>query len=154
MKNRIEALHTLKCYLKQAKMAFTFEKKMVFEAVFNLKKGFRAEEIIEILKKGRPSISRSTTYRTLRIMETSGILNRIYRKGIPVYDFSPINVSYIKIICKKCGKTINIKNKLLLDILSTECENNKFSNSTLFVDITGICSNCKKMVKPPQNCGG
>jgi Fur family ferric uptake transcriptional regulator len=130
-------------YLKQEGLSFTFEKRIIFEKVFNLKHHFKAKDIISSIEESAYHISSATVYRTLKMMEKAGVLRRVYEnKGYFLYELVSNGTHEGHIICRNCGKMIEVNDVRLEKIEREICKRHKFSAENINVTITGICSTC------------
>lgn len=120
-------------------------RKKVFDFLLKNKgKHFSALDIYNKLKtKG---VSLTTIYRTLSILEKSGVVKRT--------SFSKRHMSYeifkephIHLICSNCGKIKEIKAPEIHKLFETlDIKNSLKTFNPLFyiIEIYGICENCKK----------
>jgi len=120
-------------------------RKEIFEFLLKNKgEHFSAKDLYDKLKtKG---VSLTTIYRTLSILEKTGVVKRT--------SFSKRHMSYeifkephIHLICSKCGKIKEIKAPEIHKLYEVLDINNSLKSlDPLFyiIEIYGICENCKK----------
>lgn len=68
---------TFKCYLAQEGLRVTSQRLAIFEAAFNHKDHFTAEDLLDQARKIDRSVSRATVYRTLPILTKSELVREI-----------------------------------------------------------------------------
>lgn len=71
------ARETFRCYLAKEGLRITSQRLAIFEASFNQKDHFTAEELLEKARLLDPSVSRATVYRTLPILTESELVKEI-----------------------------------------------------------------------------
>ena len=67
---------------------------------------FNGEQIFEELKKTEPSISLSTVYNTLDVLEKSGIINSFEANGITWYEMR--RIPHINVFCIDTNEIIDM----------------------------------------------
>ncbi len=71
------ARETFKCYLGKEGLRVTSQRLAIFEAAFNQKDHFTAEELLDQARSIDRSVSRATVYRTLPILAKSELVREI-----------------------------------------------------------------------------
>ncbi len=127
------------------KLNNTTNKKIILEIFQNSDKPLIVEEISKKMfeKTGKKMIL-STIYRNLKNMEDVGILKKIFNQdGSYMYILKGENSSKAEIECRKCHKTVEIKEDTLKEAEKT-LEKLGFSLSEN-IHLTGECEDCKKI---------
>jgi Fur family ferric uptake transcriptional regulator len=127
---------------------FTSPRQIILDIVLASNKHLSAEEIFFKAKEIYPGIGIATVYRTLEILHEMGIIEK--------HDFGHKKVMYEKsrgeshshIICKKCGKVVNVSfddvecketlNKMKENILKKY----DFKIEAFKIQFFGICKEC------------
>lgn len=109
----------------------------------NKGKHLSAEDIYRALKK--KGVSLTTVYRTLKILERAGIVNKsTFSKRHMSYELS--YKPHIHLICSDCGKIEEIKGvppEKLIKLFGIEISEKDFVPVSYIVEIYGICKNCR-----------
>src|SRR5512139_1709538 len=104
--NKVEKL--LRGYCRQKRLKYTPERKKILEAVCAIDNHFEADDLyLKLREVGGRRISRATVYRTLPLLEESGLIRRVilvdkHTYYEHVYD----HLHHEHLICRKCGKII------------------------------------------------
>ena len=65
-------------YLEQSQLKYTPERKVILREIFSLHNHFEADELyFKLRQKGGQRISRATVYRTLPLLEKSGLIRKV-----------------------------------------------------------------------------
>ena len=119
------------------KLNNTTNKKIILEIFQNSDKPLIVEDISK-------KMFLSTIYRNLKNMEDVGILKKIFNQdGSYMYILKGENSSKAEIECRKCHKTVEIKEDTLKEAEKT-LEKLGFSLSEN-IHLTGECEDCKKI---------
>ena len=127
------------------KLNNTANRKIILEIFQNSNKPLIVEEIVkEMFEKTGKKMILSTIYRNLKNMEDVGILKKIFNQdGSYMYILKGENSSKAEIECRKCHKTVEIKEDTLKEAEKT-LEKLGFSLSEN-IHLTGECEDCKKI---------
>jgi len=133
-------------YLKQKQLKYTPERKIILEEVFSIHNHFEADELYLILRqKSNYRISRATVYRTLPLLEESGLIRRVvFTEKHTHYERVYGHKHHEHLICLKCGKVIDFYIKSLEDTLEGVARENEFKHGAHKLEITGYCKDCQE----------
>ena len=134
-------------YLEQKQLKYTPERKVILREVFSLHNHFEADELyFKLRKKGSHRISRATVYRTLPLLEESGLIRRVvFIDKHTHYEHVYGSMHHEHLICLSCGDVIEFYKKSLEDTLEDVARENKFNSVAHKLEITGYCRNCSKL---------
>jgi Fur family ferric uptake transcriptional regulator len=136
----------LRVYCKQKNLKYTPERKRILEAACSMDNHFEADDLYLTLRKsGGRRISRATVYRTLPLLEESGLIRRVifidkHTHYEQVYD----HLHHEHLICLKCGKIIEFYRQSLEDALDDIARENRFTPVAHKLEITGYCDDCSR----------
>ena len=109
--DRRKSRETFKEFLTQKGLRMTNQRTAIFDAVFNQKEHFTAEDLLDFSRGLDRSVSRATVYRTLPILTEGGLV-----KEIDVgrdYKFYLANrgqkTEQAQVICQDCEKIFEIE---------------------------------------------
>lgn len=104
-----------------------------------------AEELYDLVKKDCPEIGLATIYRTIQLLEEIGVLCKLnLDDGCNRYELVDQEESHQHhhLICKKCGKVIEVEEDLLDSIEKNVEGKYNFKIENHSVKFLGICNEC------------
>ncbi|MEA2104131.1 MAG: transcriptional repressor [Candidatus Cloacimonadota bacterium] len=138
-------LENLKVYMGKHNMLWSVERQTIAEKVSASNNHFTADNLYIDLKQSGKDISRATVYRTLEILEKSGLVSKIQLKsGKHLYENIIGYSHHDHMICEKCGKIIEFYSEEIEKIQKKICTDNNFKMTGHTMRICGICSECQK----------
>jgi Fur family transcriptional regulator, ferric uptake regulator len=101
------------------------------------------EEIFSFVKNKLPRISKKTVYSNLQFLCNEGLIQDVRIKGVQRYE--PQSNPHHHLICRKCGKILDIQSEELLShaMKVGKTLRNFFVEST-DINFYGICKKCKE----------
>ena len=135
-------------YLEQNQLKYTPERKVILREVFSLHNHFEADELyFRVRQKGERRISRATVYRTLPLLEESGLIRRVvFIDKHTHYELAYGHMHHEHLICITCGNVIEFYKKSLEDSLEEVARENAFEPIGHKLEITGYCKKCRGKV--------
>lgn len=140
----------LKNILVKKGYKLTTQRRVVYEILVEQENSHLCpEEIFEFVKNKYPEIGLATIYRTLQLFEEIGIVYKInFNDGCYRYELNAQNKDekhrHHHLICKKCGKIIEVKEDLLNSLEEVIEKQYDFEIHNHSLKFTGVCSQCKK----------
>lgn len=138
-------------FLLTKKMRLTPEREAIVEAVYATHDHFDAEQWVGDFARSKgqsSSASRSTIYRTLKLLVEAGLLRRVARANDrEVYEHDYGYPQHDHLICKKCGKMIEFLNTAIAEVLEKIAADHGFRMSGHRLEVEGVCATCSR---PPQ----
>lgn len=132
--------------LKEKGFKLTPQRRSVLDIILeNEGKHLSAEEIYDLVKKFCPEIGLATVYRTMQVLDELGLVYKHnFDDGRIRYEITHNeDHQHHHLVCKKCGKVIEVEEDLL-ELLETQVENKySFSITDHNVKFFGYCSSCK-----------
>ncbi|WP_235905237.1 Fur family transcriptional regulator [Tautonia marina] len=122
----------------------TEPRRILVNHIFNSHKHFDADELVADLREAGRRVSRSTVYRTLRLMVEAGLLRELRLTNRSAYEHNYGYPSHDHMHCTECGAIVEFRNdeiRRIRDVIAEQfgfrAENHKFV-------ITGQCPDCLK----------
>ena len=138
-------LETFKQLLKDNKLKFTRQRELVFKALYDNEGHFTPEDLSTLIKEQHPdlTISIPTIYRTLGLLEESGIVDSLSfgAKG-KKYEFG-LKEHHDHLICNQCGKLIEFQDDVIEKRQEEIAKKFNFKMTDHTMNIRGICEACQ-----------
>ena len=139
-------LSTFRELLKEDNLKFTKQRELVLKIVYENSGHFTPEDIYNLIKEKHPNITIgiATIYRTLSLLEESGIVNSLSfgSKG-KKYEFG-LTDHHDHLICTECGKLIEFQDAIIENRQEEIAREFNFKMTDHTMNITGICEDCQK----------
>jgi Fur family transcriptional regulator, ferric uptake regulator len=124
-------------------MRQTRQRQQVWDAVQRLGGHCTADEITAELQRTVPGFSRSTVYRALEALSTSGAL-RAVRLGDGPIHYEASAEDHQHAICQVCGGVLHIEHDLVAELERHLQELHRFRPVRTDVLVVGICNECAR----------
>lgn len=112
--------------------------------IANKKQHLSAAELYDLLKKKDKSIGLATIYRTMELLEKEGIvIRRDFESDIARYEIVINQLEHNHLICKKCGKIIEIPDMLSDNVNEKLLNENNFRYLNHSIKFYGYCKECQ-----------
>lgn len=127
----------------------TTQRILVFDILAeNRNQHLSTEEVYELIKNKNPKMGIATIYRTLQLFEEIGLVYKHnFDDGCSRYEILSPNSSEVHqhhhLLCKKCGKIIEVKEDLMNSLEEIIEKQYNFEILNHVVKFTGICSQCR-----------
>ena len=132
--------------LKENGLKYTFQREALLRTLYNADGHFTPENLYNEIKKRYPdvNIGIATVYRTLNLLEDSGIASSI-SFGIQGKKYELANKPHHDhLICKKCGKIVEFHDASIEKKQIAIAKENGFVLTSHLMQLYGICSDCNK----------
>jgi Fe2+ or Zn2+ uptake regulation protein len=124
-------------------MRQTRQRQQVWEAIQRLGGHCTADEITAELQLGRPGFSRSTVYRALEALSTSGALHAVRLGDGPVH-YEVSGEEHQHAICQVCQGILHIEHGLVAELERHLEERHRFKPVRTEVVVVGVCDACTR----------
>lgn len=145
----INTMDILKEKLKETGFKITPQRRAIVDILLkNNNEHLSSEEIYDLVRIDCPEIGLATVYRTMQLLDEVGVISKLnLDDGCIRYELS-LNKdechNHHHLICKKCGKIMEVKEDLL-DVIEKQIQEiYKFEILDHDVKFYGSCENCKK----------
>lgn len=131
-------------YLTSENQRYSEQKKDIVNAIIEKKDHFEIDEFIsEVHLKGK-RLARATVYRTIKQLLDANLIQKITAgNGRVYYEYNETLEQHDHMICNKCGKILEIKNKSIESLINKECKRLGFKPEYRSLHIYGICNDCR-----------
>lgn len=124
-------------------MRRTRQRQQVWEAVHRLGGHCTADEITAELQREQPGFARSTVYRALEALTTSGALHAV-RLGEGPIHYEVAAEDHQHALCQVCQGILHIEHGLLAELERHLEERHRFRPLRTDVVVIGICDACAR----------
>ncbi|MCK4357542.1 MAG: transcriptional repressor [Candidatus Cloacimonetes bacterium] len=142
MKNEVRKFQQ---FIQKHNLLWSSEREIITEQVFDNHFHFTADDLFIQLSKRDKKISRATVYRTLDLLEKSGLVSKIQlQHGKHIYEHIFGHKHHDHLICQKCGKMIEFHCEDIEEWQKKISSENNFKMTGHSLKIYGICADCMK----------
>ena len=138
-------LEKFKSLLKNNTLKFTKQRELILKFLYENSEHYTPEDIYMLLKKEYPEINIgiATVYRTLTLLEESGIASSIsFGAAGKKYELG-LKKHHDHLICTACGEIIEFFDETIEEQQEKIAEKFHFQMHDHTMKIVGLCENCQ-----------
>ena len=142
-------LERFKTLLKENGLKFTKQRELVLKCLYENEGHFTPDELYSLLKRDYPEITIgiATVYRTLALLEESGIATSIsFGTQGKRYEFG-LKKHHDHLICTECGKIIEFFDETIEKRQEEIARTFNFEMHDHTMKIVGLCEACRNQSK-------
>ncbi len=128
-------------FLQKKGLKMTWERNIILKEVLGWKGHFQADEMVRFFDSSSQRISRATVYRTLKLLEESGVI-KSFQGSEDVKIYEKVKKHHDHLICTKCGKIMEFYNSEIEALQKAACKSAGFKPEYHVMNIYGLCSDC------------
>jgi len=139
-------LEKFKTLLKENSLKFTKQRELLLKFLYENKGHFTPEDMYMLLKKQNPDINIgiATIYRTLSLLEESGIASSIsFGAQGKKYELG-LKQHHDHLICTVCGEITEFFDETIEEQQEMIAKKFNFTMTDHTMKIIGLCENCKR----------
>ncbi len=144
--NKITEVHkALRDYLHTQGLKATPERFAVLDEVYSTNFHFEADDILVRMRKKKMHVSRATIYRTLELLENSGLIRKAKlgeTKAYYEHTYGRHHHEHMK--CTQCGRVIEFESEEIEKLQDVICRQYNFQMTNHILHLFGICEDCQK----------
>jgi Fur family ferric uptake transcriptional regulator len=131
-------------FLAERKLRMTKERETLVREILRAPRHFEAEQLIRRLRWSRRRVSRATVYRTLSLLESSGILKRSTFGGDRSYYEAVLNEGHHDhLVCLECGRIEEFEEPQIETLQQRVCSDKGFTLMDHVHQMFGLCPECE-----------
>jgi Fur family ferric uptake transcriptional regulator len=131
-------------------MRRTRQRALVWETVRSAGPHLTADEIALEIRKLEPRFSRSTVYRALEALTTSGDVRTLRLETGPVlYECATLG-EHQHAVCQSCQAILHLEPELVRELERHLEQMHRFKPARTDVVVVGVCSGCAQSHGPPK----
>ena len=134
-------------FLSTRGMRLTAERETIVNEIFSSHEHFDPEQLIlRLTQQQNPRrVSRASVYRTLTLLEESGIIRRVARANDrEVYEHDYGYPQHDHFICSECNALIEFQNSAISHIVDELGTSHGFRVSGHRLEVYGVCADCSR----------
>ena len=135
-------------YLEIRGEKLTEPRRVLVRHIFDTHKHFDADELVADLHRSGRKVSRSTVYRTLRLLVDAGLLRELRLTNRTAYEHDYGYPSHDHLHCTECNAVVEFRNDEVRRIRELVGLENGFRTAGHRFVITGVCRACVRVRKP------
>ncbi len=126
----------------------TEPRRVLIRHIFDSHKHFDADELILDLHNAGRRVSRSTVYRTLRLLVDAGLLRELRLTNRTAYEHDYGYPSHDHLHCTECNAVVEFRNDEIRRVREAISLEHGFRAAGHRFMITGVCSACSRARSP------
>jgi Fur family ferric uptake transcriptional regulator len=126
----------------------TEPRRVLVRHIFNSNKHFDADELVRDLHDAGRHVSRSTVYRTLRLLVESGLLRELRLTNRSAFEHDYGAPTHDHLHCTSCNRIVEFRNDEVLKLRDSLSLAHGFRPSGHRFLISGVCSACSRSHTP------
>ncbi len=137
-------------HLKQSGLKLTRPRRLVAEKLVDAHKHVSADDLIDMLRRDRTPVSKATVYRTLAVLQKSGLFDgHDFGDGRKVYEPMMGRAHHDHLYCISCGSVIEFEEPRIEKLQDEVVARHKFTPVYHSHKIFGFCESCGAAGKKP-----
>jgi Fur family ferric uptake transcriptional regulator len=126
----------------------TEPRRVLVRHIFKSRKHFDADELVRDLHDASHHVSRSTVYRTLRLLVEAGLLRELRLTNRSAFEHDYGSPTHDHLHCTSCNRIVEFRNDEVLKLRDSLSLAHGFRPSGHRFLISGICSACSRSHTP------
>jgi Fur family ferric uptake transcriptional regulator len=126
----------------------TDPRRVLVRHIYSTHKHFDADELVRDLHDSGRAISRSTVYRTLRLLVEAGLLRELRLTNRTAYEHDYGYPDHDHLHCTVCNKVVEFRNDEILELRDAVSRTHGFRATGHRFLIEGVCSACNRSHSP------
>ncbi|MCJ2163208.1 MULTISPECIES: Fur family transcriptional regulator [unclassified Pseudodesulfovibrio] len=132
-------------YLADENLKMTPQRRIILDTLLRQNEHLSSEELYARVKKRDASIGQATVYRTLKLLNDSGLIEALdFADGVTRYELSYGKDHHDHLICERCGKNIEIMDPVIERRQEELAREHGFRLLKHKMYLYGVCADCRK----------
>ena len=131
-------------HIKKSGLKRTAQRDLILDVFLRTEGHVSSEDLYELVKSEDPSIGFTTVYRTLKLLQESGLARDVqYFDGRMLYEHDFKHAHHDHLICTSCGALIEFFSEVIENMQDEIAARHGFRPETHSLRIFGTCSECQ-----------
>jgi Fur family ferric uptake transcriptional regulator len=132
-------------YLRGHQLKMTPQRRLILEVFLSTPGHLTSEELFQRARAADKSVGQATVYRTLKLLTESGLAKEVnFGDGVTRYEKLYGREHHDHIICKSCGRTVEVVDERIEELQEELAEKHGFELTGHKMYLYGLCGKCKK----------
>jgi Fur family ferric uptake transcriptional regulator len=140
--------HKFREFLEIRGEKLTEPRRVLVRHIFDSHKHFDADELVADLHSAGRKVSRSTVYRTLRLLVEAGLLRELRLTNRSAYEHQYGYPSHDHLHCTECNTVVEFRNDEIRRLRESISLEHGFRPDGHRFIITGVCPTCMRARRP------
>lgn len=125
--------------IRKARMRVTPQRIAIMEYMNSTHEHPSAEQVYRVVRKMHPSISLSTVYKTLEMLQSQGVVSEISMSAGSRYDMQ--RTPHINLVCRQCGAIEDLEGDFVNALYLHALQKSNYKASSF--EMYGLCGVCR-----------
>jgi Fur family ferric uptake transcriptional regulator len=103
-----------------------------------------AEELYRLARQQYPRLSRSTVYRTVRLLRDLGLIDEVHLGEDHHHYEIKAPAHHHHLICLRCGQVLEFSSPRTEELAAAVAREHDFEIREIRIDLTGYCADCRR----------
>jgi Fur family ferric uptake transcriptional regulator len=121
----------------------TRQRRLLLEIIRAQGEHLDAEELYRLARRQYPRLSRSTVYRTMRLLCDLGMIDEVHLGEAHHHYEIKERVHHHHLICSGCGKVLEFETPRAEKLAADVAKAHGFELREIRIDLTGYCADCR-----------
>ncbi|MBI2933354.1 MAG: transcriptional repressor [Planctomycetes bacterium] len=138
-------------YLKTHGLKLTASRRLVVEKLAGTHGHISADDLLDLLRRDKTPVSKATVYRTLSILEESGLFDgHDFGSGRKLYEPVVGRAHHDHLYCINCGRVIEFEEPRIERLQQEVVTHHQFTPVYHSHKIFGYCADCRDKTAPQK----
>ena len=124
----------------------TGQRRLLLEIIRAQGQHLDAEELYRLARQRFPRLSRSTVYRTMRLLRDLGLIDEVHLGEDHHHYEIKAPVHHHHLICLGCGQVLEFSSPLAEELAAVVARQHGYEIREIRIDLTGYCENCRRRI--------
>ena len=139
-------------YLRERRLKYTAERRLLLEAVMRNNEHFEAEQLLLDMRQAARRVGKATVYRTLKLLVDCGIVREVHFSNKQVhYEHAYGQDAHDHMVCTRCGRIIEFEATDVVRLRTALSARHGFHALSHRFQIRGMCEPCAKAYPIPAD---
>ncbi len=141
MQNEVEIFTS---HLAEKGLKHSQKRNCIVREFLKAEKHVSAEDLFHLVKKQHPEIGYTTVYRTLKLIVSSGLAEKVdFDDGVKRFERKLGREYHAHFICTQCGKNFEVFDKNIERLSASLSHQSGFVPKKHRLEIFGLCQECR-----------
>jgi Fe2+ or Zn2+ uptake regulation protein len=135
---------TLETALHATQHRVTGQRRLLLEIIRAQGEHLDADELYRLARQQHPRLSRSTVYRTMRLLRDLGLIDEVHLGEDHHHYELKAPVHHHHLICRGCGQVLEFSDPMAEELAAAVARKHGFEIREIQIDLSGYCADCRR----------